>query len=95
MTKFQDVLDAAIKETETEFEIKPRGKPRLIPYELALELYEFNGGIRKTVRALASMGYTNPRTEKPYSYHGVRDAILYAQELRDRQRSSEGETEPG
>lgn len=71
------------------------GPRHIIPYELALELYEFNGGIRKTQRALEALGYINPSTQNPFSYYGVRQAILYAQAERDRERSNEGETEPG
>lgn len=71
------------------------GPKRTCPYELALQLYEHNGGYRKTTRAMAALGITNPYTFEPYSYYAVRDAILYAQWLKDRQESNEGEVGPG
>lgn len=96
MTKFDDALAEAKAGTLGDIHVKTRyGPARAIPHELALELYEFNGGMRKTTRALEALGYTNPRTGRPWSYFGVRGAILYAQRERDRQKPNDGETEPG
>ncbi len=59
------------------------GPPRTLDHELCFRLYEFNDRcIRKAQRALEAMGVINPHTLAPYSYFGVRGAILYAKQLR-------------